>query len=320
MLTLPPLPRESWMVLAAAGGGAALVQTARLWWRASSVRWRLAEQAARAGAGEALAEKLLTRAGYRIEARQAVERWRVTVDGAAHEVGLRADFVVARRRRRFVAEVKTGQDAPDVAAPATRRQLLEYRCAFGVDGVLLVDAEARRIHEVDFALPRAPSRGRLWPLLLAVALGVLLGAALARGDVTAPATGDCRPGAAARVLVCADRLALLDPISFDAGTATLTPESIPLVDAVAATLKAHPELLPLEVGVHTDERGAAEYNSKMSAARAQAIRQALVARGLPADRVVARGYGESKPLCSEHREACWSQNRRVELLRIAARR
>jgi hypothetical protein len=171
------LPTESWIVLAATGGGLALVQTARLWWRAASVRWRLADMAARASAGEALAEKLLVRAGYRIEARQATERWSVRVDGEAHEVTLRADFVVARRGRRYVAEVKTGQTAPDVAAPATRRQLLEYRCAFAVDGVLLVDAEARRIHAVDFALPR-PAAPSLRAIAAALTAGLLLGAAL----------------------------------------------------------------------------------------------------------------------------------------------
>src|SRR4051794_13313317 len=126
------LPRESWIVLAAAGGGLAVVQTARLWWRAASVRWRLQAQSARATAGEARAEKLLGKRGYRIEARQATQRWNVLVDGEPHAVTLRADFVVARRGKRYVAEVKTGDDAPDVAAPATRRQLLEYRCAFGV--------------------------------------------------------------------------------------------------------------------------------------------------------------------------------------------
>src|ERR1700751_386481 len=112
------LPRESWIVLAAAGGGLGLGQTARRWWRAASVRWRLAEQSARATAGEALAEKLLTKAGYRIDARQATQRWSVLVDGEAHEVTLRADYVVERRGRRYVAEVKTGQDAPEIAAPA----------------------------------------------------------------------------------------------------------------------------------------------------------------------------------------------------------
>jgi hypothetical protein len=172
------LPRESWIVLAAAGGGIALVQTLRLWWGGAARRWRLAEQSARASAGEALAEKLLVKAGYRIVARQATQRWAVQVDGAAHEVTLRADFVVARGGKRWVAEVKTGAEAPDVAAPATRRQLLEYRCAFAADGVLLVDAEARRIHAVDFTLPVASPPS---PRAIATALfaGALLGAALA---------------------------------------------------------------------------------------------------------------------------------------------
>ncbi|HEX6838840.1 MAG TPA: hypothetical protein VF334_19815 [Polyangia bacterium] len=171
-----PLPRESWIVLAATGGGLALVQTLRLWWRAASVRWRLAEQSARASAGEALAEKLLRKAGYRIEARQATQRWAVHVDSQPHEVTLRADFIVTRRRRRYVAEVKTGADAPEIAAPATRRQLLEYRCAFGVDGVLLVDAESRRVHAIDFALPTPPSSLRA--VFVALVAGALLAAAL----------------------------------------------------------------------------------------------------------------------------------------------
>ncbi len=170
------LPRESWIVLAATGGGLALFQTMRLWWHAASVRWRLRDQSERAAAGEARAEKLLRRAGYRIDARQATQRWSVHVDGEPHEVTLRADFIVARRRRRYVAEVKTGDDAPDVAAPATRRQLLEYRCAFTVDGVLLVDAESSRIHTVDFALPTPPPPLRA--LLLALLTGALVAAAL----------------------------------------------------------------------------------------------------------------------------------------------
>ncbi|HEX8950487.1 MAG TPA: hypothetical protein VF945_01515 [Polyangia bacterium] len=170
------IPRESWIVLAATGGGLALVQTARLWWRGAELRWRLRDQSERAAAGEARAEKLLAKAGYRVEARQVTRRWNVHVDGAPHEVTLRADFVVTRRGRRFVAEVKTGQDAPEIAAPATRRQLLEYRCAFGVDGVLLVDAEARRVHAVDFALPAPPSSLRA--VVAALAAGALLGAAI----------------------------------------------------------------------------------------------------------------------------------------------
>lgn len=311
------LPRESWMVLAAAGGGVALVQTARLWWRASAARWRLRTQAARATAGEALAEKLLVRAGYRVEARQCVERWRLRVDGVEREVSLRADFIVSRGRRCFVAEVKTGEDAPDPAAPATRRQLLEYRCAFAVDGVLLVDAEARTIQSIDFDLPSPPPRARLWPLVLAIALAVLLAAALARADVSAPSPGgDCEAGASRRVLVCRDRIQLLDTIYFDTGKATFKPASLPLLDELASTLRARPQLR-IEIGVHTDERGAAEYNLQISSDRAWAILRALESRGVAPMRMVAAGYGETKPLCHEHNEACWAKNRRIELRYLA---
>jgi len=154
-----PLPRESWIVLAATGGGLAAVQTVRLWWRSAGLRWRLRAQAATAAAGEVRAEKLLARAGFAIEGRQVVATWTVRVDGEEQAVGLRADFVVARGGRRYVAEVKTGAVAPELAAPATRRQLLEYRCAFAVDGVLLVDAEAGRVRAVEFALPAVDGAG-----------------------------------------------------------------------------------------------------------------------------------------------------------------
>jgi hypothetical protein len=174
---MTPLPHESWVVLTTAGVGLAVVQTARLWWRGAALRWRLRKQAAHAAAGEVRAEKLLARAGYRIDARQAVTSWTVRVGGAEQPVQLRCDFVVTRRGRRYVAEVKTGQEAPDIGAPATRRQLLEYRCAFAVDGVLLVDAEAGRVHTVDFTLP-ATVAPALRAIATAFAAGLVFGAAL----------------------------------------------------------------------------------------------------------------------------------------------
>ncbi len=68
-----------------------------------------------------------------------------------------------------MAEVKTGAAAPQLSTAATRRQLLEYRVAFDVDGVLLVDAEAGRVQRVVFpgvASLEAPFAGsRPWYLL-----------------------------------------------------------------------------------------------------------------------------------------------------------
>jgi hypothetical protein len=72
-----------------------------------------------------------------------------------------------------VAEVKTGTLAPRIETATTRRQLLEYRVAFAVDGVLLVDADAGTVRRVEFPLPLArPARRAAW-LLLGIALGAL---------------------------------------------------------------------------------------------------------------------------------------------------
>jgi hypothetical protein len=68
---------------------------------------------------------------------------------------LRADYLVEGRGERLVAEVKTGELAPQLATAATRRQLLEYHVAFAVDGVLLVCPEEGAIHRVEFSLPGA---------------------------------------------------------------------------------------------------------------------------------------------------------------------
>ena len=124
------------------------------WWRAATRTGRHNRRRQRtAQRGELRAERLLSDAGYRIEDRQVTARWSMWIDGEPHEVTCRADLLVRRRRRRYVAEVKTGDRAPDPTLPATRRQLLEYRLAFDVHGLLLVDVPAGRVIEVDFPYP-----------------------------------------------------------------------------------------------------------------------------------------------------------------------
>ncbi len=114
------------------------------WSRGSRARWRVA------AAGEAEAVELLERAGYTVVEEQHTRLWSLRVDGEAVEVRSRADLLVERDGERFVAEVKTGDLAPNPRRPATRRQLLEYLFVFEVEGVLLVDMSARRVHEVRF--------------------------------------------------------------------------------------------------------------------------------------------------------------------------
>jgi hypothetical protein len=123
------------------------------WWergriaRANRGRQRIATR------GEADAVALLVGEGYAIVDRQAIASLVITIDGDPVEVGCRADLIVSRRGELFVAEVKTGGSAPDPRRPNTRRQLLEYLLAFDVDGVLLVDMTAGRVHAIGFDLP-----------------------------------------------------------------------------------------------------------------------------------------------------------------------
>jgi hypothetical protein len=98
---------------------------------------------------------------------------------------------VEHRGRRYIAEVKTGRLAPRLSHGPTRRQLLEYRAAFDVHGVVLVDADAGSIVHVDIDLvardggdgnaasrrPQGPSTVAL-VAVLSLVVGLVVGAAL----------------------------------------------------------------------------------------------------------------------------------------------
>ncbi len=174
-------PSALWVALAALASLLALLQTARIGWGALSRRWTIRARLHRAVEGELRAEPMLRRAGYEVLQRQLRGGWIVYADGEPLQVGLRADLLVARGGRRYVAEVKTGRLAPRLDHAATRRQLLEYRLAFGVDGVLLVDAEAERVIVVelgDDATRREKGSPALGALAQALAIGVACGVVL----------------------------------------------------------------------------------------------------------------------------------------------
>jgi hypothetical protein len=148
------------MALAAAVGIIVLLITAqvvRTWLR----RHRLADRFARARQGESRAHALLEAHGYAVLDAQLTRSYTHSIDGQGVVVPLRADFVVERDGLRFVAEAKTGAHATQIRTPATRRQLLEYRVAYDVDGVLLVDADKERVHVVRFPFIEHPARETL---------------------------------------------------------------------------------------------------------------------------------------------------------------
>ena len=102
----------------------------------------------RRGVDRALA--LLDRHGFEILEREVAATGLVQVDSRLEEYAVRADALVRRKGRVYVAEFKGGPSAASIRNRATRRQLLEYACVFGTDGILLVDANAGRVQYVRF--------------------------------------------------------------------------------------------------------------------------------------------------------------------------
>ncbi len=96
------------------------------------------------------AARLLEREGYRVLGEQVTQSWCLVYGEARHEILLKADYLVSKRGKTFVADVKTGQYASDPRSSAVRRQLLEYLCAFRADGALVVDMSERRLIELRF--------------------------------------------------------------------------------------------------------------------------------------------------------------------------
>ena len=80
-----------------------------------------------------------------------------------------------------------------------------------------------------------------------------------------------------------------------------------------ATLKDWGDV-KVEVAGHTDSVGTEEYNMGLSLRRAEAVRQYLVGKGIAADRLIVRGYGESRPVADNATAEGRFQNRRVELV------
>jgi hypothetical protein len=140
-------------------------------------RRRLRLQMQRARAGEQAAPQLLRDLGYRVIGSQVSSAYALSLDAEPVSIAVRADFLVERDGLRFVAEVKTGLAAPRIQTAGTRRQLLEYRVAFEVDGVLLVDVEAQRAHVVRFPFEGrdAPSSSTSWTFWAFAAMAIALG-------------------------------------------------------------------------------------------------------------------------------------------------
>jgi peptidoglycan-associated lipoprotein len=105
----------------------------------------------------------------------------------------------------------------------------------------------------------------------------------------------------------------LTDIHFDFDRYEIRPGDAQILDADAAWLKTNARHLLLIEG-HCDERGTNEYNLALGERRAKATMNYLASRGVAATRMTIVSYGEERPQCTEHTEACWAKNRRAHFL------
>jgi outer membrane protein OmpA-like peptidoglycan-associated protein len=116
------------------------------------------------------------------------------------------------------------------------------------------------------------------------------------------------------VRVVENEIVILEQVQFDTGKATIKKASTELLDEVAQVLTQHPEMTRIEVQGHTDNRGSAALNKTLSQARADAVRKALMQRGVAAERLVTKGYGPDKPIDENSTDEGRQRNRRVQFV------
>lgn len=107
-------------------------------------------------------------------------------------------------------------------------------------------------------------------------------------------------------------------VNFDFDKASLKPESLPVLAKARDLLKARAGVKAMVQG-HTDNVGNDDYNQKLSAARADTVRQWLAANGIEATRLSSQGFGKTRPVADNASDAGRAKNRRVELVREGCR-
>lgn len=115
-----------------------------------------------------------------------------------------------------------------------------------------------------------------------------------------------------RVKMTEKQIVILEKVYFEYDKDVIKAESYKLLDEVAATIMAHPELGKIEVAGHTDSDGSDVYNQDLSQRRVNAVLKYLADKGVDGTRLVAHGYGESRPIASNKTKAGKAENRRVE--------
>ncbi|HDN25987.1 MAG TPA: OmpA family protein [Thioploca sp.] len=105
---------------------------------------------------------------------------------------------------------------------------------------------------------------------------------------------------------------LLDSVIFETNKASLRPQGKREIEEFAKHIQQYSSRTVLIEG-HTDNRGGKAHNQRLSQRRANTVREALIANGIEPERVIAKGFGEDKPVATNATSEGRQQNRRVEI-------
>ncbi|HTJ84289.1 MAG TPA: OmpA family protein [Polyangiaceae bacterium] len=133
-----------------------------------------------------------------------------------------------------------------------------------------------------------------------------------------PNTDKSKNGCPKDVRVTTQEIVILRQVHFKLGKSsldqTVDPVSDDLLTEVRDVILQHPEIQVIEVQGHADDTGTAEFNKQLSQQRATAVRSWLVRKGIDGKRLVATGYGATRPVASNQTDEGRAQNRRVQFV------
>ncbi len=124
----------------------------------------------------------------------------------------------------------------------------------------------------------------------------------------------CPPPTPQKVKLTADKIEILEMVFFETNKAVIKKESFGILDDVAKVLRDNAFIKKLRVEGHTDSTGDAKKNMVLSQKRAEAVREYLIGQGVAADRLVAEGFGPTRPIADNKTKEGKAQNRRVEFV------
>ena len=131
-------------------------------------------------------------------------------------------------------------------------------------------------------------------------------------DEPGPQNPDPKKNGCPQAIVKNNQIVILDQVKFATGSARILPASDGILTAVMKILVDHPEIKKLSIEGHTDNRGSAAMNKRLSASRAASVVAWLTTKGIEKARLSSVGYGLERPIDSNETDEGRQKNRRVE--------